>query len=153
MRCACNVHYQLNDYSVHACRESHCFTHLVFDGDSKILRMPPCIYLYCQCMEYYWISLGCADNGIASWPPDLNAHGSGPASNGGVKWWRSAWVICLLLCADMQERLLAETSRNGESSWRKNYYMPAQADRWPAFPTRYLYHAVKPRKDGICQTC
>lgn len=29
----------------------------------------------------------------------------------------------------MQERILAETSRGGESSWRKMYYMPAQADR------------------------
>ncbi|KAK9908684.1 hypothetical protein WJX75_001402 [Coccomyxa subellipsoidea] len=56
--------------------ESHCFTHLVFDGDSKILHM--------------------------------------------------------------QERLLAETSRNGESSWRKNYYMPAQADRLVAAFRKWL---------------
>ena len=108
MRCACNVHYQLIDNSVPACRESHCFTHLVFDGDSKILRMPPCIYFYCQCMDYYWISLGPADNGIAGWPPDLNAHGSGPASNGGVKLWRSAWVSA---CCS------AQTCRN--ASWQR----------------------------------
>ena len=32
--------------------------------------------------------------------------------------------------ADMQERILAETGTQHESGWRKNYFMPAQADRW-----------------------
>ena len=34
-----------------------------------------------------------------------------------------------MFAADMQERILAETGTQHESGWRKNYFMPAQADR------------------------
>ena len=34
-----------------------------------------------------------------------------------------------MMPADMQERILAETGTQHESGWRKNYFMPAQADR------------------------
>ena len=40
--------------------------------------------------------------------------------------------------ADMQERILAETGTQHESGWRKNYFMPAQADRYVAHPVPHL---------------
>lgn len=46
------------------------------------------------------------------------------------------------LLADMQERILAETGTQHESSWRKNYFLPAQADRH-ALPPFSAVHALR----------
>lgn len=97
------------------CRESHCFTHLVFDGDSKILRTLPLPLAILVTSIVVPVALSCCKHTLTHQPLHC-LH-------------MPHVLICFLLCADMQERLLAETSRNGESSWRKNYYMPAQADR------------------------
>lgn len=49
--------------------------------------------------------------------------------------------------ADMQERILAETGTQHESSWRKNYFMPAQADRHVTAPM------FLPFKNGMHANC
>ena len=53
-----------------------------------------------------------------------------------------------MMPADMQERILAETGTQHESGWRKNYFMPAQADRYDLL--NWPEHLVHLQLTGLC---
>lgn len=132
---------------------SHLFVHNVFDGDSKILRASllrpaPMHISPCEVLEAITRQAWILESSLVSCPW-LLALLAGVLStllpalhSAGKDCYSSTGVDSIFVSADMQERILAETGTQHESSWRKNYFMPAQADR-QALPATFSLFCLK----------